>query len=258
MRSARRWIREPLVGFAVLALLLITAHRVLSPERPTQPSTAVVAAMDRDFERRHARPPTPQERADLVQAWVDEELLYREGVRLGLDQGDPIVRRRVVQKVRLLHRAMGADEAPTDEALVAYRDAHLERYRLPAALAFEHVFIADGDLARAEELLLRLREGADADGLGDPFPRGSREPLRGVEAINQAFGQGFGAALNEAGEGWHRVPSAFGLHLVRVEHRVEARTPEVDEIRDVLTLDFNESQADRRERDALQNLRAGR
>ena len=46
MRSARRWIREPLVGFAVLALLLITAHRVLSPERPTQPSTAVVAAMD--------------------------------------------------------------------------------------------------------------------------------------------------------------------------------------------------------------------
>ena len=44
----------------------------------------------------------------------------------------------------------------------------------------------------------------------------------------------------------------------RVEHRGEARTPEVDEIRDVLTLDFNESQADRRERDALQNLRAGR
>ena len=44
------------------------------------------------------RPPTPDEMHNLVEDKVREEILYREGLALGLDRGDTIVKRRLPRR----------------------------------------------------------------------------------------------------------------------------------------------------------------
>ena len=45
--------------------------------------------------------------------YIDEEILYREGVKLGLEKDDLIVKRRVVQKMRFLLEDMTPIAPPT-------------------------------------------------------------------------------------------------------------------------------------------------
>ena len=46
------------------------------------------------------RPPT--ELDHLIESYVHDEILYREGVALGLDRDDIVVKRRVRQKIEVM------------------------------------------------------------------------------------------------------------------------------------------------------------
>ena len=48
------------------------------------------------------RDPTDDELARIVNNLIDEEILYREALFLGLDQEDTIIKRRLAQKISFL------------------------------------------------------------------------------------------------------------------------------------------------------------
>ncbi len=48
------------------------------------------------------RPPTGRELRRLIDEAVRDEILYREALRLSLDRDDPIVRRRLAQKMTFM------------------------------------------------------------------------------------------------------------------------------------------------------------
>ena len=48
------------------------------------------------------RNPTEDELARIINNLVDEEILYREALNLGLDQEDKIIKRRLAQKISFL------------------------------------------------------------------------------------------------------------------------------------------------------------
>jgi hypothetical protein len=52
--------------------------------------------------RRGTRVLDPDKAAEVTARVLEDKMLFQEGVRLGLDQDDPIIRPRVVQKVLLL------------------------------------------------------------------------------------------------------------------------------------------------------------
>ena len=54
--------------------------------------------------------------------YMDEEILYREGLKLNLQQDDLIVKRRVVQKMRFLLEDMTPIAPPTAEQLQTWLD----------------------------------------------------------------------------------------------------------------------------------------
>src|SRR5207248_607365 len=83
--------------------------------------------------RRNGALPTGSEEAALIQRYIDNEVLYREALALGLDRGDIIVRRRLVQKMEFLTEGLDPLPEPTDAELQAYLDAHAERYVVGAA-----------------------------------------------------------------------------------------------------------------------------
>lgn len=270
-RPGRAWLRrlaaEPLVHFVGLGLLLLGAQalrRSISPSperiRLGRDEQAGVAA---DLARRLGRAPTADEHRAAVSRLIDDEVLVREALRRGLDQGDVIVRRRLIQKMELLAEALAPAPAPTDAELLALRDRSAARYREPARVALEHVFVSrdrNGPEAprRAAVLRQRLVAGEPPAALGEPFPHGAALGLLKESQLAGIFGAELArAALALPPGAWSApLPSSYGLHVVRVTAREEPRLPALDELRERLIVDLRDAQRDERRRSALDALRA--
>ena len=64
------------------------------------------------FSRTWQRPPTREELEGLIRDRVREEVYYREAMAMGLDQGDPIIRRRLQQKLQFVTDDIAAPAGP--------------------------------------------------------------------------------------------------------------------------------------------------
>ena len=140
----------------------------------------------------------------LLSQLIEEEVLYREGQALSLAEGDAVLRRRVITKMRLL-MASTATPQPTDAELAALLAAQPGRYALPARLSLRHVFLdaarlpdLDAALRRAEAELLA---GADPGTVGQPFLHGHTLTGADEEHLGEIFGADFAAEVMALGEG---------------------------------------------------------
>src|SRR5262245_60612960 len=92
----RRWLREPLLHFLLLGMLLFAVAHYMEPARGVAPSRQIQLTLDDLsqlnllFQSQWRRPPTPEEFGRLVESKVQEEVLYREGLAMGLDKDDTI------------------------------------------------------------------------------------------------------------------------------------------------------------------------
>jgi hypothetical protein len=210
-------------------------------------SPADIDALRLDQRRRVGTDPTPAEDAAIVDRFVDDEVLYREALAMGLDRGDIIVRRRLLQKMEFLLEGLHPIPEPTDAELQAYLTAHVERYRTPARIGVTHVFVsrdrhgADAE-AVATALRAQLEAGADPATLGDPFLRGRELRAQSEQDLSGIFGPAFARAAVELPlQEWSRpVTSSYGLHLVRVRDRAPAEVPALARIRATVLQDWSE------------------
>jgi len=156
---ARRLLREPLLHFFLLGAVLFGLYGVLHGGLGKAPDEIVVSrnqlqSLHKQFQLTRQRAPTPQELRELVDSWVREEILYREGIAMGLDRDDSIVRRRVAQKLEFISQE-ATPAMPTPQDLQAWLDAHPTL--LPAALqdarAFEVTRTFGSEFAQALETL---------------------------------------------------------------------------------------------------------
>jgi hypothetical protein len=231
-------LREPVLHFLLIGLLLFVAYGWLTPaarsgERivVTQP---MVDGMALEYRTRWSRPPSEQELARLVDAYVRDEILYREGVALGLDRDDPVVKRRVRQKLEVIAEEQLAREAPTDADLAAYLQKNAKRFTQPGTVSFEQIFFdAATPAAQIEAARAAALRGSDPARLGQPtmLPPGVSN-ARG-DLVTRDFGLEFAAELEKLPlDTWvGPVASAFGQHLVRVSSRTAALLPPLADIR---------------------------
>jgi hypothetical protein len=225
-------------------------------------SAADVDALRLDQRRRVGTDPTPAEDAAIVERFVDDEVLYREALAMGLDRGDIIVRRRLLQKMEFLLEGLHPIPEPTDAALEAYLAAHADRYRTPARIGVTHVFVSrDRHSADAEAVAAALRAqleaGTDPATLGDPFLRGRELRAQSEQDLSGIFGPAFArAAVALPLEEWSGpVTSSYGLHLVRVRDRVPAEVPALARIRATVLQDWSEERRREAQRTARAELR---
>ena len=222
-----------------------------------------IEAIEERWAAQWGRPPTGREIEGLIDEAVREEVLYREARRRGLDRDDPIIRRRLAQKMTFLLE--DRTEAPRAAAgdLETYYAAHAERYREPRRTTFRHVFLSrDRRTAPERDAAALLREvrAGGGDGwrqLGDPFALLREYTDRTDQEIAELFGGGFATALPTLAAGaWQGpVESAHGAHLVQVIGRVEPRLPALDEVRGRVADDLLESRRRERNQAALLALR---
>jgi peptidyl-prolyl cis-trans isomerase C len=260
-----RWLREPLLHFVVLGAGLFALHASLAPEGAGERivlDAAFIEALRSEHAQRTGRPPTPEEERGLIDRFVEEEMLYREAVAIGLDRGDPIVRRRLVQKMSFLAEDLAAQGEPTDADLEAYLAAHAARYRMPERFSFRHVFASRdrrglAAQADASRLLEQLQSGAEPGALGDPFLQGTSFMQRSGAEIEAVFGRAFAEGVMAArADAWSGpIPSSYGAHLVFVSERVPSVAPPLSAVRARVRQDLIDERRADATRAAIQKLR---
>ncbi len=255
----RRILKEPLLHFFVLGGLLFLLYVSLNRDALRAPDEIVVdqARMDalaQQYRQVWGRSPTAQELQASIDAWVREEVLFREGVQAGLDQDDTVVRRRVVQKMQFMADGMSSGEAaPSDAELQAWLDAHADDYRIAPSYAFAQVYFEPrrhgASLAQEIERVRSALEAGRQDVAGDGSQLPATMPLVSADEVARVFGKQFADGLAGLPDGQWAGPvrSGYGEHLVRISAREAGRLPPLAEVREQVLSDL---ERDRNQADA--------
>lgn len=221
-------LKDPVVRFVVLGCAIFSVHALLDRDSGDEPiviSTRFVEGLEREHRERFGRAPSPEERDDLVRRYVREEVLVRQARELGLDRTDPIVRRRLAQKMELALRSRTDIPRPTDDELRRWIAANPDAVATDERYSFRHAFVSrdahgDGARAIAEAISIEARAAADPAAkvatLGDAFVLGPTIEHATAEMIDERFGGSVrdAVAACTAGTVCGPVESRFGFHVI--------------------------------------------
>ena len=246
--SVKRWLREPLLHFLLLGVVLFAGYAYYQRGRGGVESSRQIAltlddlrTMEVYFESQWHRQPTPQEFQGMVEDKVREEVLYREAMAMGLDKDDTIVKRRMAQKMQFLAEDVAAAHEPSTAELKAWFEQNKSRFALPSRYSFRHIYFspdkrgqnAQGDAANAlPKIAGQPGNSALALSLGDRFMFQDYYGDRAPDAIAKEFGPPFAVALEKLKPGaWvGPIESGYGWHLVYVDTVIPGRIPAFEEM----------------------------
>ena len=251
----KKWLNEPLLHFLVIGALVFIVFSVVNNEEISLDGKKIVVSAG-DIERLNAnwskkwnRLPTEDELEGLVDSYIREEVYYREALALGLDQDDTVLRRRLMQKMEFLSNDLAELNTPDQAALNAYFLEHKDKYELPARVSFTHIYFSFDKrsmrvLQDAENILEQIQAVSPpvvrAPDRGDPFMLQYDFTLETPFEVSRLFGQGFAEQLFQLKEnGWQGpVESGYGLHLVWINEKIDARMPELASVIDKVRTDW--------------------
>ena len=157
-----------LLHFIVFGAVLFGIDHVLA-SREGDPHTIVVdAEVDAHavqvFKAARNRDPNKEELYALRKVWLDNEVLYREGMALGLDKGDKAIRERVIFKALSMVDAGVKLPALDETVLRKWFESHRQKYDEPARFDFEEaVIVGDRSDAAARAFATGLNAGTPGD-----------------------------------------------------------------------------------------------
>jgi len=206
----------------------------------------------------------------LIGDYVREEALYREALAMGMNEGDYIIRQRLVQKVEfLLENLVAQLPDPDAETLAAFYQERLADYHVDAVYTFTHIFFdaQQGGMEtahrRAERQLLESTNITfeDASQYGDRYPFLQNYVERTRDFVANNFSTGFVEALDllpaETPVWQGPIESRYGVHLVMLRERADPFTPALEQIRDRVLDDYRYETLVRRRQEAEAGVVAG-
>lgn len=264
-----------------------------------------IAQMARDFVDANGRPPGAGEWQQILDAQIDDEVLLHYALalgmqdnsaararlaqiaefveanpheatspdqgaqiamKLGLHEGDLIVRRILTDSARRLIRAVVLLQKPRPELVDQFFAANLAEYTRPAEVRISHVAINGFQWhdteARARALLGRIRRDRldvpAAFALADASLVPLELPLTTQRSLETELGEDFAAAVMTlpAGTWSEPIASRYGHHLVFVHERRDAAVPPLAEVRDQVEQQLLDKLADDWLKLRLRELRA--
>ena len=261
--SIRTILREPLLHFLLIGIGLFVLYGQVSPgdsgSKRIVVSQARVDDMAAQYKALWGRPPSATELSGLVDGFVRDEIVYREGLSLGLDKDDAVIKRRVRQKYDLMAEEETARTTPTDADLQAWLKAHPQAFVRPAVVSFDQIHF-DPAVATPESVAAaqaELARGADPTKLGQPSMLPDHVNATALDLVARDFGEDFARQVAAAPVGRWVGPfqSGMGVHLLRVDARAAPQLPPLADIRTEVAREWENDQRIRARADVLARLR---
>ena len=164
------------------------------------------------FQASRGRPPNADELKALRGVWLDNEVLYREGVALQVDKGDTAIRERVIFKALSVVDASVKLPPYDNKTLRAWFDSHRAKYDEPARYSFQEAALS-GDFTEASV-------AAFVDSLNAGTPGDTQAGLRVFKArpranLVQSYGPEFANSLDESPIGkWRALNTRDGWRAI--------------------------------------------
>lgn len=237
------WLREPLLHFVVLGGLLFAADYFLVG-RADDPSTIVMGAeVDKEarqlFKASRSREPNEEELSALRRVWLDNEVLYREGLALRVDRGDTAIRERVIFKSLSLIETQVKLPPFDDKLLREWFKGHRAKYDEPPRYDFQEAVLS-GDTAEAA-----VRAFVEALNAGTPGDaKAGLRVFKGRPHANivQSYGPEFAKALEESPPGeWRALLTREGWRAMRLDATSPAKPAAFEPLRGVVLQDWTDA-----------------
>src|SRR5438046_3415495 len=142
----KKLIREPFIHFLLLGAAIFIANRLVTGRADNQPGKIVITQGDITsmligFSRTWQRPPTREELEGLIRDRVRAEVYCREAIAMGLDRDDPVIRRRLQQKLQFVTDDVAVPAEPTDAELADYLKTHAKSFGVDRKFTFNQVYL---------------------------------------------------------------------------------------------------------------------
>lgn len=245
-RSARRapgWTREPLVHFLLIGALLFALDYAIAGRRDDSRTIVVPEGVDHQarelFKTSRGREPDAEELYALRRVWLDNEVLYREGLAMGVDRGDAAIRERVIFKALSVVDSNVNLPRYDDATLREYFTRNRAKYDEPARYDFEEAVLA-GEVTEAA-----ARDFADA--LNRGLPGDARAGLRVFKGrphgnLAQSYGAEFASALETAMPGqWRVYRAGDAWRVMRLSAAVPPKPASYEALRGVVLQDWTDA-----------------
>jgi len=245
----KRLLRHPATHIIALGLLLFILRTIIfagdeAPDNVIRITEGQVEEMVAKWSMTFARQPTDKELTSIIGDHIREEVYYREAKKLGLDEDDIVIRRRLAEKMDFLSRDLASLAQPTEQEIADFYEKNRQSYRVPPEVNFSHVFfnIDTHGLLEARDLAVSLRDRINAN----PVPVEQAYEMGDVSVLRPHYknctppdveglfgGQGLVDFLFLSEPGiWHGpVTSGYGLHLIYVHDRMDSWIPDLEEIK---------------------------
>jgi len=244
-RRVPSWLREPLLHFILLGgALFIIDHLVVDTSDDTR--TIVVGAdVDKDsretFKAARGREPNGEELAALHRVWLDNEVLYREGLALQVDKGDPAIRERVIFKALSVVDSNVHLPATDDNVVRAWFEAHRDKYDEPARYDFEEAALSgDSSEAVVREFVTALNGGTPGDAKAGLRVFKGRPQASLVESYGPELAKALAAAQLDV---WQALRTRDGWRAMRVKAITPAKPAVFEALRGVVLHDWIDATA---------------
>ena len=116
--SSKPYLR--IVLFFVLGLIIYLADITMSLDEESKDiyiSDQELNSLFSAWNSQVGRPPNEEEAINIINDFIEEEILYREAMSLGLDQNDRIIKRRLAQKISFLKQETNREQPSKDQLL---------------------------------------------------------------------------------------------------------------------------------------------
>jgi hypothetical protein len=250
------WLREPLLHFVILGgLLFAVDHFIVG--RTDDPRTIVVGAeVDTEarqvFQAARGRQPNTEELEALRRVWLDNEVLYREGLAQQVDKGDTAIRERVIFKALSMVDANVKLPEASDKVLREWFESHRAKYDLPARFDFEEAALSE----ESSEVAVRAFVAALVAGTPGDAKAGLRV-FKGRPYANlvQSYGTEFAKALEASPPGeWRALHTREGWRAMRLNAITPVKVADYEALRVALLQDWKDAIASEQRSAAVRTL----
>lgn len=191
----------------------------------------------------------------LIAAEIKSEIYYREGLRLGLDENDEIIRRRLKQKYEFLIKD-NADLGDVDDAAIQdFYSKNMASYQKAAKYTFDHFYFSPDK--RADPSKAALAFIANPSLSTDPFHITSPQVNKSLDDLRNEFGLAFvdGLIGQSISDQLLHLTSGFGHHAIRLTSIAASEPIPLEDIRDQVRLDYQAFLLSERNKEAYQELK---
>ncbi len=161
---------------------------------------------------------------DAYRRVLDDEILYLEALKLGMDKDDHVVRQRLIQKMLILSEQLSAQHVPSEKELQEFyhktrTNPGTNNNQYKSTYTLQHIYYQKNHKTAAIAALNKFQKNGAVLTQGDSFTLPLRFKAITADKLQQQFGDNFLTSVETApvNQWIGPVASKYGWHLINLQ-----------------------------------------